>query len=205
MALRDNITRVLLVLYRLNKKLRRVPGTFGLITIAATLALLSALGLLAVRGGEDVEVNRPAAVNTKTSLPGDDNFSSVTFSISSPNTEPKQYCALLADHPKTHERGLMGRENLGSYDAMIFSFAQDSTNAFYMPYVKFPISIAWFGADGTFISAADMERCEVEPAKCQRYAAAAPYRYAIETLKGGLVGLGIGAGSTLTLGVGGCG
>ena len=53
-----------------------------------------------------------------------------------------------------------------------------------------PLSIAFYAADGSFVSAADMEPCLTGPdAACARYAAAGALRHAIEVPEGGLAAL----------------
>ncbi|MDQ4132780.1 MAG: DUF192 domain-containing protein [Actinomycetota bacterium] len=117
-------------------------------------------------------------------------------------SEAAKRCALLAETSEQHEQGLMGRTDLGGYDGMLFRFPADTFTQFYMKDTLIPLSIAWFNADGFFVSAADMEPCPVDVG-CPTYAAAAPYRYALEVAKGGLPGLGIGPGAQLVV-EGGC-
>jgi uncharacterized membrane protein (UPF0127 family) len=112
-------------------------------------------------------------------------------------------CALLADTPEQHQRGLMGRTDLGGKDGMLFRFDADTSTSFYMKDTLIPLSIAWFDHEGLFVSAADMEPCP-DDLGCPMYSAAAPYRYALEVPKGGLPPLGIGPGARLVVGGGGC-
>lgn len=98
----------------------------------------------------------------------------------------------------------MGQHDLGGYDAMLFTFAGDVTASFYMWNVPIPVSLAWFAADGTFLSASDMEPCTVAQADCPLSSAPDPYRFAMEVPKGQLSALGVGAGSVLHVG-GSCG
>ena len=113
-------------------------------------------------------------------------------------SEAAKRCALLAETPEQHQRGLMGRTDLGGYDGMLFRFAADTSTQFYMKDTLIPLSIAWFDANGDFVSATDMEPCPVDVG-CPTYGAAAPYRYALEVPKGGLPGLGIGPGAQLVV------
>ena len=113
-------------------------------------------------------------------------------------------CALLADTPEQHARGLMDRTDLGKYDGMLFRFDAETSGAFYMKDTLLPLSIAWFDTRGLFVSAADMEPCP-DDVGCPTYSAAAPYRYALEVPKGGLPALGIGPGAQLVVTGGGCG
>jgi uncharacterized membrane protein (UPF0127 family) len=115
-----------------------------------------------------------------------------------------EHCALLADTPEQHARGLMERTDLGEYDGMLFRFAADTSGSFYMKDTVIPLSIAWFNHEGFFVSATDMEPCPTDVG-CPTYAAAGPYRYALEVPKGGLPALGIGPGAQLVVTGGGCG
>ena len=78
-------------------------------------------------------------------------------------------------------------------------FTTDTNETFYMRNTPMPLSIAWFDASGRFISATDMAPCADRP-DCPTYAAARAYRYALEVQRGGLSSLGIGPGSTITVG-----
>lgn len=108
-------------------------------------------------------------------------------------------CALLADTELERQKGLMGRSDLGDYDAMIFRFDADTTGTFYMRNVPMALSIAWFDASGRFVSSADMAPCPDQEG-CPQYAPAGPYRFALEVQKGGLERLGVAPDSVLTFG-----
>lgn len=112
-------------------------------------------------------------------------------------------CALLADTGAQQQRGLMNRTDLADHDGMLFRFHADTTTGFYMKDTPMPLSIAWFDAEGRFVSSAEMEPC-LERADCPTYQAARPYRFALEVGRGGLSDQGIGAGSHLSVG-GTCG
>ncbi|MGI8686393.1 MAG: DUF192 domain-containing protein [Acidimicrobiales bacterium] len=128
-------------------------------------------------------------------------FGQIAFSITRADgsTPAAEYCALLAESEQRHARGLMGFRDLAGYDAMIFRFPSDSTGAFYMRNVPVGLSIAWFAADGRFVSSTDMAPCADQDG-CPTYAPAGPYRLAIEVLAGGLGRLGATEGSTLAVG-----
>ncbi len=126
-------------------------------------------------------------------------FGEVAFRVSPAAGDPAgAFCALLAETAQQQARGLMGRRDLAGYDAMLFRFAADTTAGFYMRNVPVPLSIAWFSADGRFVSSADMAPCPDQDG-CPTYAAAGPYRFAIEVLEGGLGRLGVGEGSVLAV------
>lgn len=130
-------------------------------------------------------------------------FSTVAFSVTPPDGPPKTHCAMLADTDDQRAKGLMGEENLRGFDGMLFVFPEDVNASFYMANVKFPLSVAWFDPGGNYISGADMETCPVAADACPRYGAQAPYRYALETQKGGMDALNIGPGSAIGVGSGG--
>jgi len=86
---------------------------------------------------------------------------------------------------------------------MAFVYDEPSTGQFWMRDTPLPLSIAFFAADGRFVSAADMDPCLTGPAaNCARYSARAPYVTAIEVPQGGLADLGIRRGSRLELFIG---
>ncbi len=108
-------------------------------------------------------------------------------------------CALLAATAEQQSRGLMGRTDLAGYDGMLFVFDRDTQGEFYMKDTLIPLSIAFFDADGDFISATDMSPCGDE-SPCPTYPADAAYRYALEVPEGNLPSLSIGPGTRLMLG-----
>jgi uncharacterized membrane protein (UPF0127 family) len=124
-------------------------------------------------------------------------FGQIAFRIGS----GPQHCGLLADTPAQQQTGLMGRSDLAGHDAMLFRFRTPTNTPFYMRNTALPLSIAWFDATGRFVSSADMDPC-LGRTDCPTYAAARPYRYALEVPRGGLTGLGIGAGTQLVVGAG---
>ncbi len=105
-------------------------------------------------------------------------------------------CALLAETPAQQARGLMERRDLAGYDGMLFRFPSDTETGFWMKDTPLPLSIAYFDADGQFVSTADMAPCIHQPS-CPSYPAARPYRYALEVPQGALPRLGIGPGARL--------
>ena len=108
-------------------------------------------------------------------------------------------CALLAQSQEQHARGLMARTDLAGHIGMVFVFPGPVADTFYMRNTPMPLSIAWFDAAGRLVSATDMGPCP-DKVGCPTYAAARPYRYALEVPRGGLPGLGIGPGAALTVG-----
>jgi len=124
-------------------------------------------------------------------------FGEVAFRVA---TGP-ELCALLARTNQQQAQGLMNRTDLAGHVGMLFVFTTDTNETFYMRKTPMPLSIAWFDASGRFVSATDMTPCADRP-DCPTYAATRAYRYALEVPRGGLGSLGVGPGSTITVGSG---
>lgn len=122
-------------------------------------------------------------------------FGEVSFSVAPAG---RSGCALLAATPDERARGLMGRRDLGGYDAMVFLFEADTTGAFWMRRTPLALSIAFFAADGTFVGSRDMAPCGDDP-RCPLYRPPAPYRIAMEVPHGALGRLGVRPGARLVL------
>jgi uncharacterized membrane protein (UPF0127 family) len=109
------------------------------------------------------------------------------------------WCLLAARLAEERARGLMQVTDLQGYSGMAFLYEDDVTNAFYMRNTPTPLSIAWIDAAGAVVSIADMAPCE-DREGCPTYQPAGSYRTAIEVFQGGLAGLGITEGATVTVG-----
>jgi len=108
-------------------------------------------------------------------------------------------CVMTAVTVAQRERGLMQLKDFGGYSGMLFVWQADTDSGFWMRNTPTPLSIAWFAADGSFVSSADMAPCaDVET--CPNYNPAGSYRFALEVPAGDLTKLGIGPGSTLAVG-----
>ncbi len=109
-------------------------------------------------------------------------------------------CLWVAKTERQRQRGLMAVTDLGVADGMAFVYDEPSNGQFWMRDTPLPLSIAFFAADGRFVSSTDMEPCLTGPSEdCARYAATGPYVTAIEVPQGGLADLGIRPGSRLEL------
>lgn len=110
------------------------------------------------------------------------------------------HCFMLADTPTKRARGLMGTANLGGFAGMAFVYPAASHDSYYMRDTPLPLQIAFFSGTGAFVSAAAMLPCPATTVSCPLYAAAGPFRLAVEVPLGHLRALGIGPGSTAHLG-----
>lgn len=118
--------------------------------------------------------------------------------VEGPDGEPIVICVMVADTPEQRARGLMEVTDLGGYDGMLFRFEGDSDGGFWMRDTVMPLSIAYLDADGAVVSTADMDPCP-DGTDCPSYAAAGPYRMALEVPQGGLDPLGLTDGSSARL------
>ena len=127
-------------------------------------------------------------------------FTTVNVRVTAPSGDVCEVCVWLADTADERGRGLMGVTDLGPAAGMLFVFPTPGIRSFYMFQTPTPLSIGWFGADGSFVGEADMAPClDVAAGECPRYAPDAEYTAALEVWTGGLAGLGIGAGSRLEI------
>lgn len=178
-------------------ELARGSKTVGVLAAIAGLIGAAALfGFIRTDGGAGSE----QVSTTVAQRGGVDGYGAVSVRVVDRDGLEKRHCALLADTAERRATGMMRREDLGGYDSMLFSFDRDETTNFYMANVPVALSIAWFDSAGKVISVADMEPCRVEARQCPQYSAGAPFRGAIEVLKGDLGDLGIGEGSTVVFG-----
>jgi uncharacterized membrane protein (UPF0127 family) len=108
-------------------------------------------------------------------------------------------CLLVAADEETRQRGLMEVTDLGGYTGMVFVWDEDSSGGFWMRNTPTALSIAFFTADGDYVSSTDMEPCD-DTADCPVYPSPGTYRFAVEVPQGDLDRLGVGPGSRLALG-----
>jgi uncharacterized membrane protein (UPF0127 family) len=165
--------------------------------VAVALAAVVAIAALAwsVLGDEG------GPVTARHALEG---FEEVAFRLERTGGSSAEWCALLADDGPSRARGLMGRRDLAGYDGMMFRFEGPTTTSFHMRSTLIPLSIAFFDAEGDFVSAADMVPCSDEATRCPSYGAPHPYLHALEVPRGALEDLGATAGSSLSFPGGSC-
>lgn len=93
----------------------------------------------------------------------------------------------VADTPDARSRGLSGTADLGPLDGMLFVFPEPVETGFFMRGVVMPLDIAFVGLDGRVLDVLTMPLCETDP--CPTFRPAQPFRWAIETVAGGLSGI----------------
>lgn len=176
--------------------------------IAGVVFVIAALALFRNDDNEIASEDTQAETTTTSAIApsttvvrrGIEGFEPIAFAVTTASGERRNWCGLLAQSEEQLNKGLMGQTDIGGYDGMIFRFAEDVQSAFYMANVPVPLDIAWFDAAGKFVSSTRMEVCTVDPNRCPRYNATAPYRYAIEVKADSMDEIGIGEGSSFGAG-----
>jgi uncharacterized membrane protein (UPF0127 family) len=103
----------------------------------------------------------------------------------------------LADTTEERATGLMGRENIGPYDGMAFTFDAPTQGTFWMKNTLIPLSIAFWGEEGRIVGILDMQPCEDDP--CPTYGPGVPYVGALEVEQGAFAERGVEVGDRLEL------
>ena len=106
-------------------------------------------------------------------------FDTTTISI-----DDREMVVAVADTPETRRQGLMGVNELGGLDGMLFVFEADSESGFWMRDTLIPLDIAFFTFEGIFVDKLTMMPCTNDD--CPFYHATGRYRYAIEAPEGDL-------------------
>lgn len=129
-----------------------------------------------------------------------DGVGEVAASVTAADGTVTGCCLLVASTEEQRQRGLMEVTDLGGYEGMVFVFDDDQASGFWMRNTPTPLSIAWFDAEGAFVSATDMAPCPDDEDDCPVYEPEGTYRFAVEVFEGDLDDLGVGPGSRLRLG-----
>jgi uncharacterized membrane protein (UPF0127 family) len=90
----------------------------------------------------------------------------------------------LADDSGERTQGLMGVDDLGDLDGMLFVFPQETNARFWMKDTLISLDIAFFGDGGALVDALTMQACSADP--CPSYVSAGPFSWALETPVGSL-------------------
>ena len=128
-----------------------------------------------------------------------DNAGETVITITDASGNVTACCVMVAATPEQRERGLMEVTDLEGYRGMLFVWDADTGGGFWMRNTPTPLSIAWYAADGSFVSSAEMAPCE-DSDLCPTYYPEGDYRFALETFQGDLATMGAGPGSKLTVG-----
>ena len=91
-----------------------------------------------------------------------------------------------AETPEQWQHGFK-KHDVQENEAMLFVFPDSGLKTFWMKDTLIPLDIAFFAADGSLVGLIEMEPCEEGP--CSHYSPDGPYRYALETERGGFAGI----------------
>ncbi|HUP14587.1 MAG TPA: DUF192 domain-containing protein [Acidimicrobiia bacterium] len=108
----------------------------------------------------------------------------VGWAVATVNVGGQALLVAIADDPGERAQGLMGVEELGDLDGMLFVFSQEALGGFWMKGTLIPLDIVFFDDDRTFVDMLSMVPCTADP--CPSYVPAAPYSWALETPVGAL-------------------
>jgi uncharacterized membrane protein (UPF0127 family) len=107
----------------------------------------------------------------------------------------------LARTSQEHERGLMFRDYLPPDSGMLFVYAFESRESYWMYNTLIPLSIAFIDRDGTIVDIQDMARLDDPSNQSEAarfvYPSAAPYWYALEVNSGWFLNHGVGVGQNI--------
>lgn len=132
-------------------------------------------------------------------------FGTIAATLRTASGELLELCLLHADTAEQRSQGLMQVTDLEGHDGMLFSNDAPSEGPFYMYRTLLPLTIAWWDGEGRFVSRTDMTPCESDdPATCERYPPAGPYRLALEVEQGSPLVEHLAPDATLTVTGGSC-
>jgi uncharacterized protein len=97
----------------------------------------------------------------------------------------------VANDPSERTQGLMGVDEMGDLDGMLFEFPDEAIYGFWMQRTLIALDIDFFGDDMGFVGRLSMVPCSAD--RCFSYAPEAPFSWALETPAGTLGALAQGA------------
>lgn len=160
--------------------------------------LLLAAGLLGACGGDDAAEEPPSSADCEAAeAAAEDPCFYRGRAILRGEGDSVLLDVEIAETPKQHEVGLMGRDSLDEDAGMVFVFFEESRGGFWMKNTLIPLSIAFYDDSGTIVDILDMEPCEADP--CEIYTPSAPYFGALEVNQGAFEEWDISVGDHLEL------
>ena len=88
----------------------------------------------------------------------------------------------IAADSDSHDKGLMGRESLGTDEGMLFVFPQEQRVAFWMKNTLIPLDLLFFRGNGELMSMTTMPLCDTDT--CPSYPSEGLAQYALEVPQG---------------------
>jgi uncharacterized membrane protein (UPF0127 family) len=109
------------------------------------------------------------------------------FAIGTIQVGDREFRVAVADERALRLRGLMGVEDLGDLDGMLFIMDGMVQNGFTMRNTLIPLHIAFFDEAGVLVDVLEMMPCSEEP--CPSYVPDGRYRYTVEVPLGEFEGI----------------
>jgi uncharacterized membrane protein (UPF0127 family) len=106
----------------------------------------------------------------------------------------RSFSVEIARTDEEKSQGLMYRKSLGTYEGMLFVYAQGVSYAFWMKNTELPLSIAFISRDGRIVDIKDMEPFSETPVY-----PASSYMYALEVNMGMFDRLQVRIGDSIAL------
>jgi len=156
------------------------------VAITIVVIVLAVIGVLTMRGMVD-DIAAPIEIEgIDTSTPINDGpftgFTQTQISLAEQCLD-----VIVADETSERSQGLRGVESLAGFDGMLFVNPTDVESRFTMSTVIIPLDVGWYDADGVPVGTAEMDPCPTgTDAECPTYGPDERYRYALETMSGGL-------------------
>jgi uncharacterized membrane protein (UPF0127 family) len=171
-----------------------VTGARWAVTASVLLAIAAALivgGLVLLLRGDD-DTATPAGAGALAAVLGGARPATAPFAgLTEVRLDIGGDCrhVVVADAVDERVVGLMRRRDLGAYDGMLFVFGGTTQGAFTMSNVPVPLDIGFYDGAGRPVDRLLMQPCPDRPvSECPSYRSRGAYRYAVETLQGGLPG-----------------
>jgi hypothetical protein len=164
------------------------PVAIALLVIGAIGIVVGVVVLVAHRDDDGAPTNRRAAASigavVRAATPASAPFPGLTEADLAVGGRCLRL--VVADDLTERVQGLRQRDDLGPYDGMLFVYDEPTTTTFTMSTVPVPLEIGFYAADGAPVSRRHMTPCPRAEADCPSYSAGSSFRYALETLSGGL-------------------
>ena len=162
-----------------------VGAAAGLVVLAGAV-----VAFVLLRGDGDEQAQPATAAPAVEGVP-------VSFvSMTADGADRHEACLLLADSEEEREQGLMGVTDLEGFNGMLFEFPSEEPRGFWMRNTPMPLSIAFYDAEGRFVSSHDMTPCG-DRDDCPVTTSTGPAKFAVEVPLGELSPRGMVEGSRL--------
>ncbi len=103
----------------------------------------------------------------------------------------RELLVAMADDSAERRQGLMGVDELGDLDGMLFQFPNETFSGFWMKGTLMDLDIVFFGVDKEYVDRLSMVPCSAD--SCPAYFPDGVYLWALETPAGTLGPLNEGA------------